>query len=790
MSSLFKPEAPAPTAADLAASVFVRVAVERSVARRTDESSFAEAFTYRVAPNATIPAVGQRVRVPLGRGDAHTEGFVVDVGTAELAGNVALSKIKPIIEALPGTLPPTLVTLGGWIADYYVCPLGMVFATMIPAAVKRGTGRTTQRLIQLATLDNEARDAALATLKPAAAAAFAAITAAGLPEPVEPLRLVALAAAKNLAPINQLLKAGLLEWVERHTIRSRAPLWQTVAAADAQPTLTPDQHRVVEGISATLGSFGTHLLRGVTGSGKTEVYLRIIERVIERGQSALVLVPEISLTPQTAGRFLARFGRQSSTVAVLHSGLSAAERNTQWQRANSPACRVVVGARSAIFAPLTNLGVIVVDEEHASDYKQDQLPRYHGRDVAIKRAQLERCPVILGSATPSLESWANAVAKRFTLWELPHRVGAGRLPAVEIVDLARERAEHRTRGPLAPAIGPTLRRALLETLCDGGQAILLLNRRGYSSHVCCPSQDCGWVQQCTECDAAMVLHKASTHAGEFIRCHHCLAEQIVPATCPQCQRRAIRLGVGTQRVEEELAEALAGWPDLALHPEALVRVDGDTMRSARDYFHVLDRFGKGHVKILLGTQMIAKGLDFPNVRLAGVINADIGLSLPDFRASERAFQLITQVAGRAGRGDKPGRVIVQTVNPKDPAIIFASRHDYVAFATRELAIRSRSGLPPASRMARIVIRDAEYPKALARAEELAALLAPLLPRGGRLTGPAPAPLARVAGQHRLSIELIAARSTDLHTMLATLARQGLLKSDAHTAVDVDPIALM
>jgi len=521
----------------------------------------------------------------------------------------------------------------------------------------------------------------------------------------------------------------------------------------------------------------------------------VLARVIERGQTGLVLVPEIALTPQTAGRFIDRFSG-AGEVAVLHSGLTASERHRQWALASSGRAVVVVGARSAIFAPLAKLGLIVVDEEHATDYKQDQLPRYNARDVAIKRAQLEGCPVILGSATPSLESWANAVpsqsqAPRYRLWELTERVGGGRLPKVEIIDLSRERADPTGQGPGAAgafqSLGARLEAALRGTLAAGGQAILLLNRRGYSSYICCPSSACGWVMGCDHCDASMVLHRRGTGAGELVRCHHCLAEQRVPRQCPTCGKRTITLGAGTQRLEDELA---AKFGDTLVSGETMVRVDGDTMRTARDYFEVLARFGAGEIKLLLGTQMISKGLDFPNVRLGGVINADTALSIPDFRAAERTFQLVSQVAGRTGRGASAGLVIVQTVNPREPAIVLAAAHDYPAFAGAELRIRRLAGLPPATRMARIVVRDEDHTKAESKAEDLARLINESGCPGLRMLGPGPCPVARVAGQFRYGLEIMTPRVTDLQQVLSRLRAAGVLKSDTHTAIDVDPVALM
>jgi primosomal protein N' (replication factor Y) len=365
------------------------------------------------------------------------------------------------------------------------------------------------------------------------------------------------------------------------------------------------------------------------------------------------------------------------------------------------------------------------------------------------------------------------------------------------VDLAEERRTLARQSKLGEgphrffqAIGPRLGAALEQTLADDGQAILLLNRRGYSSYVCCPDPECGWVMKCDHCDSSMVVHKLETSEGmrgTIVRCHHCLAEQILPRKCPVCSRPAMAIGVGTQKLEEELGRTLARW---LVPGETLIRVDGDTMKSAADYFRVLARFARGQVKVILGTQMIAKGLDYPNVRLVGVINADTGLTLPDFRSSERTFQLVSQVAGRAGRGDRPGLVIVQTVNPADPAIVAAAAHDYRGFAEEELRLRKASGLPPATRMARIVVRDEDFGAAQRRAKDLAELIHAARTKDVMVFGPGPATIARIGDYFRFSIEVMAPTAQELHAALAKVRSAGMLKSDARTAVDVDPVAVV
>jgi primosomal protein N' (replication factor Y) len=809
---------------------YLRVAVERGIDRRGGggRGGGGAAFTYK---SATPVEVGRRVEVPLGRGNAHAAGVVVEIGGPELCDGLDPARVKPIVRDAGVGLPARLVELARWIANYYVCPLGMVLASMMPAAVKKRTGAVVREWIERV---EPAAEAALVEVKlpRATRAAWDAVVALGRDAlPLSPGELVVRIGAPSVAPINRLVAAGLLRRTEREDVRSiggapapalieqRGP----VAAPRAGLRLSAEQHAAVEGIAGSLGSFGVHLLYGVTGSGKTEVYLRVLERVLALGRTALVLVPEIALTPQTAGRFEERFGAASGGhgVAVLHSGLSASQRHAQWAAAAGGRARVVVGARSAVFAPLDNLGVIIVDEEHAGDYKQDQLPRYHGRDVAIKRAQLEGCPVVLGSATPSLESWANATSgdgARYALWRLRERVGGGAMPRVEVVDMRQEwkirsAAAAHSGVPTAPArdhlLGPTLERALARTLRDDGQAILLLNRRGYSCYVACAEPRCGFVLSCDECDARLVEHRAPRDRNEsrgsgggapphrFLRCHHCLAQQTVPARCPVCQGRMQLLGMGTQRVEDEIRAKFARLieqEDAGVDgtPRWLARVDGDTMRTGREFHELLERFARGEVRVLVGTQMLAKGHDFPNVRLVGVINADTALSLPDFRAAERTFQLVSQVAGRAGRGEQPGLVVVQTLEPDAPAIVHAARHDFESFARDELECRAAAGLPPATRMARVVCRDTDAAKAHSAAADIAAALregaagAP----GVRIDGPMPCPIARIARQHRVAVEVVAPRRGVVQELLTRARARGLLKSDAHTAVDVDPIALM
>ncbi|MBJ6745957.1 primosomal protein N' [Streptococcus sp. 121] len=467
---------------------------------------------------------------------------------------------------------------------------------------------------------------------------------------------------------------GALEVFEKSVSRS-ASFFEGVKPTQA-PRLNDQQAQAKKKILAHVGEEKTQpvLLEGITGSGKTEVYLQVIEEVLKAGKNAIVLVPEISLTPQMTKGFIGRFGQE---VAILHSGLSAGEKYDEWWKIAHGQARVVIGARSAIFAPLTNIGIIIIDEEHESSYKQDTNPRYHARDVALLRAQYHQAALVLGSATPSLESRARAWRGVYDFVELTQRANPKALiPQVEVIDLRDYRTSKEDRN-----ISPPLLEALEETLARGEQAVLMLNRRGFSSFMMC--RVCGEVDTCPNCDISLTLHMST----RTMNCHYCDFRKGIPQTCPNCQSRDIHYyGTGTERAQEELNELL---------PQARVlRMDVDTTRKKGSHEKLLGQFGRGEADILLGTQMIAKGLDFPNVTLVGVLNADTGIHLPDFRAAERTFQLLTQVAGRAGRANKPGRVYLQTYNPEHYAIGFASRQDYEGFYQEEMRIRRLAGYPP------------------------------------------------------------------------------------------------
>ena len=764
-------------------AIYARVAIERGIDRMGG-------LTYR-APGET--RVGQRVAVPVGRGNTATGGIVIETGGAELLDGFDPRKVKAVLELSSTVLPESLVELGRWMSTYYMCPLGMVFGSIVPAAVKAQTGKRTRQMV--ARTKQMPDEELIRSLTPKARDAWAKISA--LDEstfPIDPRLLAARIEHKSVGAINKLVDAGLIERVEVEVIVAPKAFELLDAGDSGSHTLTSDQSKVVEGISQTLGSFSAHLLHGVTGSGKTEVYIKLIERVLAMGKQAVVLVPEIALTPQTAGRFVQCFASQG--VAILHSGLTRSARNQQWAAAASGQAKVVVGARSAVFAPLDNVGIIIVDEEHDGSYKQDQLPRYNARDAAVKRGQIEGCPVVLGSATPSLESWSNARAGRYGLWSLPERVGDGQMPKVKIVNMALDEERVRASVKHGPkqdlAIGRTLGIEMSKAIEAGGQVILLLNRRGFASVVVSTDKKCGWKLECDQCDATMVVHRGCVRqqgGRRFVRCHHCQSEQMIPKQCPMTGKPVIELGIGTQQVEEEIVERFGDRLGLVLG-ETFERVDADTMKHAKDYFDVLNRFAKGQLKLLLGTQMIAKGLDFPNVSLVGVLSADTALYLPDFRAEERTYQLVSQVAGRAGRGTAPGKVVVQTLNPGSAAITRAARHDFVGFANDELNARRMANLPPTARMVRIVVRDERNDQAHHRAVCIAELLREFGDQRVVVVGPMPCSITRIANQYRWAIEMVCSSPRPMQDAMANLRKEGLLKSDSRVAIDVDPIWLM
>jgi len=730
-------------------------------------------FDYTV-PDALRAEVvaGARVHVPLGHRRQPLVGWCIEVKTDQPASR----KLRAVVEALdPQPLCDShLVKLVMWISHYYQAPPGLVFDTLIPSGVRTAAG--TREVSFFKPTPSSLDDALVAGLPTKQQCVIRQVV--GSPGEWTLGQLMA-AAECTEAPVRQLVKKGFLLVEKRRVFAGEAvgavPLGQADGGADQKITrLSAEQDYALSRVVAALDSAKaqTLLLHGVTGSGKTEVYIRSIEHVVRFGRSAIVLVPEISLTPQTRARFESRF----KSVAVLHSQMTPTERHHQWQRIRAGGVQVVVGPRSAVFAPLPRLGLIVIDEEHDGSFKQDTQPRYHARRVAHRRAGLLGIPLVLGSATPSLESYYATKSGHAELVRMDHRIADRPMPDVRLVDL-RQR-EQRGGG----AMSRPLVQAMRQTLAEHGQVILLLNRRGFATQIQCPA--CGHVVSCPDCDLPLTHHKDGSKAV----CHYCDYTIPTPPVCPACRFDGIRYGgLGTQRLE---AEIKARFPETSL-----ARMDSDTMRKPGSHHRVLSAFRSGETRILLGTQMIAKGLDFPNVLLVGVINADSALHFPDFRAAERTFQLVTQVAGRTGRGDRGGQVIVQTFSPDHPAILAASHHDYVGFAKAEMIQRERFNYPPLGSVARIIIRGESEETTEAFAETILKRLEAAKASLGaevRLLGPAPPPISKLRGKFRFHILL---QSKDNRLLgrtirIATESLQAAPKDDIQFVVDIDPLDML
>ena len=711
---------------------------------------------------------GSRVRVPLR--NRQVIGTVVSVSETTSAKGVR--PIAAVMDERP-QMTPVLMKLAKWMADYYGCDEQDALRCVLPRAV-RETGHAPLKR-KFAVLAREVSVEELETLRrkaPRQAAAVEALQAAR--GSVAVAKLAAETGAAD-ATLKTLERRGFLT-ITSEEVR-RAPRGSEEFVASTPPKLSAEQERALEGIRPALTDPGAHkpiVLKGITGSGKTEVYLRAIDEVIQAGKTALVLVPEISLTPQTVERFSSRFAPLGIEVAVLHSHLSEGERHDEWHRVRDGKARIVIGARGAVFAPLDNLGLIVIDEEHDTSYKQDEGPRYHARDLAVVRGKMEPCAVLLGSATPSLESFENCRKGKYDLLELTHRHDGCVLPVFRVVDM-RLRSKDGERND--QFISPKLATAIESRLAKGEQTILFLNRRGFFTVLACKA--CGKTVECPHCSVSLALHRAQDQA----RCHICGHAEKPPRRCPQCHDPQIAFsGVGTEKVEAAVKK---------MFPQARVaRMDSDTMTRKNAYHETLGAFRARKIDILVGTQMIAKGLHFPGVTLVGIISADSALHLPDFRAGERTFQLLVQVAGRAGRGDAEGEVIVQTFTPAHPSLQFAKSHDFDGFANHELEMRGNFGHPPYSHLVLITARADTAQKAEFTARTLAQRLTAAVPPSVMVSPAAPAPLARVRGMYRYQV---VARGKQIRALTKAIreALRGIkLPKETHVAVDVDPMAVL
>lgn len=749
------------------------------IARVCLEIPLRKEFDYLIPPGlAGQIEIGTRVQAPFGARK------IFGTVTA-LAEESAYAQLKPILRVVgaQSLVTPRVLNLARWIADYYCCPTEIALKCVLPEVVRKKEDGWKKQLFVRA-------------LPPTADFPELPKRQRVVWNIVEERRELPLTELLELAEttastVRKLEDRGLLEitpeiserdpYAREHILPSH-PLPLNPAQSAALTRITTSMTRggdgrtKMEGETHSLSS--TFLLHGVTGSGKTEVYLQAIAHALEQGKGAIVLVPEISLTPQTVERFKARFsaGKLQTLVAVLHSHLSAGERHDEWHKIRQGRARIVIGARSAIFAPVEPLGLIIVDEEHEQTYKQEESPRYHARDVAIMRGRMENAVVLLGSATPSLESYYNAKKGKYILLELPGRVDEQTMPRVRVVDLRQAAA--REKGNLIFA--PQLKEAIHQRLEKQEQTILFLNRRGWATALQCPL--CGYVAPCPNCSVSLTYHRVE----QKLICHICGHIENVPLVCPgeKCRNPAIRFsGMGTQRIEETLAK---------LFPQARVRrMDSDTMKRKDDYRKTLGDFRAGRIDILVGTQMIAKGLHFPNVTLVGIIHADSALHQPDFRAGERTFQLLTQVAGRAGRGDVEGEVFVQAFAPFHPAIQFARRHDFAGFYEQEIEFREQLKYPPLSRVALLTLKGRNEDKVKFTADYLKRELEKGVAdfKDLILAGPAPAPLMKAETFYRHQIMLRTRAMSRLSRTLARILPMLAIPEDVALSVDIDPVNL-
>lgn len=707
-------------------------------------------------------------------GGQYLEGYVTG-----LLSHTDVSEIKPIKQVL-GEGPVfsiELITLARWMEEYYLCPLLRVLKAMLPPTATRAvknqvrlTPLTEDEWIEVVCRWEEFYPEAAGILTYLKQHGETTVTRLARLDPQNYLKTLEILASQGLISGQLALGETRRRKGKQHAEEEEVPSEYPV-----QRILTREQESALDQILDGMEDENPRpiLLHGVTASGKTEIYLRAVEQALGRGRGSMVLVPEISLTPQMTGVFKERFGRQ---VAILHSRLTGSERRREWNRLQSGEASIVIGARSAVFAPVRSLGLIIMDEEHEVSYKQDSTPRYHCREVARKRAEINQALLVLGSATPSVESYHRAVSGEYRLVRLAQRVESRPLPQVCLVDMREE-----IRDGNRSIFSRRLQDQLLSTWEKGEQSILFLNRRGFASFVSC--RKCGYVMRCSFCDVALTYHQSDGR----LRCHYCDQKRRRPPACPECGSSMLRqFGLGTQRVEEETRKLL---------PEArIVRADFDTL-GMKDGENCLERFKRGEAEVLIGTQMIAKGLDFPMVTLVGVITADISLNQPDFRSGERTFQLLTQVAGRAGRGEVPGEVVIQTYSPEHYSLLTSMGHDYQGFFRAEIQYRQNLGYPPYSQMIRVLISGPDESSVRTGSELLARYLEAAIakdPTATTILGPAPAPLSRIRGQHRWQLVLKGDLDRMRPELLCGLERFQAYNphSKINIAVDVEPYSLL
>jgi primosomal protein N' (replication factor Y) len=663
--------------------------------------------------------------------------------------------------------------LARWISDYYLCSLGEVLEAVLPAAVRHTRVPILKCLEPTVSGSRLQREAEKLRLKHSKQAKVLDVlfVEAGKPVPLTVSRLKRLAGVSD-SPIKTLEKKGLVRIFKSELPLGDIPYEKTPTWEDRPiEEYSAPQKQALSKVKTQLeaGKFGVILLHGVSGSGKTEVYIQAIHEVVRQDRQAIVLVPEVALTPQTVGRFVRHFPK----VALLHSYQRASERHWYWTKARRGLVQVVIGPRSAVFAPLPRLGLIVIDEEHETTFKQETIPRYHARDVAIVRARDLQIPVVLGSATPDLVTFQNARGGKYDLVDMPERVTPAEPPKVDIVDMVQESFDRKK----SVLISRHLEYLVNNALSAKEQILLFLNLRGYANFFLCPV--CKSAVKCTNCDITLTHHKKTRRA----LCHYCGEYQPVPQVCPTCLSPAIKqVGAGTERIEEVLA---------SLFPEArTVRMDSDTMRGRDAYFKVLHKFKRREIDILIGTQMLAKGLDFPEVTVVGVLNADVLLNFPDYRARERTFQLLVQVAGRAGRGEHQGRVVIQTSRPEDFCITTAASLDYEGFATRELSFRKSLHYPPFGRLLQITAQARDERSAYEKSSEIAKALHEAADSNIQILGPAPTPIAKLRGYYRWHILVKAPTTTKIHEVARQCEEHLRSTGKVRVTADVDPYSML
>ena len=749
----------------------------RVVARVTLDVAVRREFDYLV-PEELEPSVheGTRVKVPFG--PREVMGVVTAVLDESPHGN-----LREVIKTVGGQalVTPPILRLVRWIADYYCCAPEIAMKAVLPDAVRKEEEgwrerlyvralpqhgeppKLTKRQEDLWTIVEEWRELPLQELVRLAGTTSATI------RKLEDKGLV------SIAP--QISERD--PYAKEHILPTQ-PLELNAQQATALESIVDSMERLAKRDDDEAKPVGDNvfLLHGVTGSGKTEVYLQAIAHALGQGKGAIVLVPEISLTPQTVERFKARFsqGPQQTLVAVLHSHLSAGERHDEWHKIRQGRARIVIGARSAVFAPVEPLGLVIVDEEHEHSYKQEEAPRYNARDLAVVRGQQEGAAVVLGSATPCMESYHNVQRKKYGLLSLTERVDNIQMPIVRVIDMRSAARKEKGVG----IFSPQLREAILQRLEKNEQVMLFLNRRGWSSSLQCP--ECGFVAECPNCSVSLTYHRAA----QQLMCHICGHIEAAPKKCPEtkCGNVAIRFsGLGTEKVEAALEK---GFPSARVK-----RMDSDTLKRKEDYRRILGDFRTGKIDILVGTQMIAKGLHFPNVTLVGIIHADLSLHIPDFRAGERTFQLLTQVAGRAGRGEVEGEVYVQSFTPFHPAIQYARRHDYIGFYDQEFEFRQQLNYPPVGRVALLTLRGRSEDRVKFVADHLRREMDTVAKELGEVVvaGPAPAPLLRAENFYRYQIMLRTSRMPQLSRKLSALRETFQIPEDLRLVIDIDPMSL-